>query len=174
MTARHEPERTSHGAEDRAESAGTNTGQGAPRPDTKLSAGSSGAGAAGRSLPDPDYGIDPALPNPMYGGTGRGSGDMVAQASNHAAALEGADRPDAGADSTTGGMARGGDTTSTADTFSDEQRGLGESGVRGHMDTGVNTPGAAGRHAASRSDMADPNDESTFQEGTQHVRGSRA
>lgn len=174
MTERHEPERTASGRDDGVESTGTDAAQGSPRPDTNLSAGRGGAGATDRAIPDADYGIDPVLPNPMYGGTGRGSGDVVAQASNHGMASGGSDHPNTGMDSTTGGVARGGDTTSTADTFSDEQRGLGESGVRGQMDTGVNTPGAAGRHAAPRDGMVDPNDEATFEQGMQHADGSRA
>jgi hypothetical protein len=174
MTDRHDPEQTASGGEDRVESTGTNAAQGTPRPDTRLSAWRGDARAEDRAIPDPDYGIDPSLPNPMYGGTGRGSGDMVAHADDRDMAMEGSDRPDTGMDSTTGGTARGGDTTSTADTFSDPQHGLGESGIRGAMDTGVNTTGAAGRHAAPRDGMIDPNDEATLQEGMQHADGSRA
>jgi hypothetical protein len=174
MTERHDPGRTASREEDRVDSTGTDAAQGTPRPATRLSAGRGDARAEDRAIPDPDYGVDPSLSNPMYGGTGRGSGDMVAQASDHGMAMEGSDRPDTGMDSTTGGTARGGDTTSTANTFSDEQRGLGESGVRSEMDTGVNAPGAAGRHVAPRDGMVDPNDEATFQEGMQHADGSRA
>jgi len=174
MTERQMPDRTRAGAEERAEPAGTNEGQGGPRPETKLSACRDDAGAMDRAIPDPTYGIDPALPNPMYGGTDRGSGDVVAQASDHRMAMEGDDRADAGMGSTTGGVARGGDTTSTADTFSNRQHGLGESGVRGAMDTGVNTPGAAGQHAAADDATVDPNDEATFEQGVRHADGSRA
>lgn len=174
MTERHNPERAASGVDDRVEPAGTDAAQGTPRPDTKLSAGRDDARPTDRSIPDPNYGIDPALPNPMYSGAGRGSDDTVARASSHRTAAEGDDRPDTGTDSTTGGVARGGDTTSTADTFSDTRHGLGESGVRGHMDTGVNTPGAAGRRIAPRDGTVDPNDEATFQEGMQHADGSRA
>jgi hypothetical protein len=174
MKEEHSRERTRSGAEDRVERVGTNAGQGTPRPDTSLSAGRGDAGARNRSIPDPDYGIDPTLPNPMYGGMDRGSDDIVAQASGGRAGREGVDRPETGMDSTTGGVARGGDTTSTADSFSDTEHGLGESGVTGNMDTGANTPGAAGGRAARRNDMADPNHEGTFKEGMQHADGSRA
>lgn len=173
MTEQHTPERTGSGAEDRVEPAGTNAGQGTPRPDSKLSAGRGDARAADRSTPDPDYGIDPTLPNPMYGGLGRGRDDIVAHATDRRSAIEGGNRPDTGMDSTTGGVARGGDTTSTANRFSDTEHGLGESGVTGNMDTGVNTPGAAGRRAAPRDGMVDPNHEGTFEEGMQHADGSR-
>jgi hypothetical protein len=174
MTEHRDLERTASGGDVRVDSTGTDAEQGTPRPDTRLGAGRGDAGATNRAIPDPDYGIDPSLPSPMYGGTGRGSGDMVAQASNHVTALEGSDRSDTGMDSTTGGVAHGGDTTSTADTFSDPQRGLGESGVRSQMDTGVNIPGAAGRHIAPRDGMVDPDDEATFQQGMQHANGPRA
>lgn len=174
MTDHDDPKRAASPAGERIEPAGTNAAQGTPRPDTKLSAGRGDAREGNQSILDPDYGIDPSLPTPMYGGTGRGSDDTIAQASSHRTAVEGNDRPDSGRGSTAGGTARGGDTTSTADTFSDTRHGLGESGVRGHMDAGVNTPGVAGRRPAPPDDIVDPNDESTFEEGMQHADGSRA
>ncbi len=174
MTAHHDPARTVSGGDDRAEPSGTNAAQGTPRPDTALGARSGDARAADRSIPDPTYGIDPALPGPTYGGAGRGNDSAIASAGSHGAAIAGGSHPNAGMGSTTGGVARGGDTTSTADTFSNQRHGLGESGVRSQMDTGVNSSGAAGSAVAPRDGMADPNDASTLQEGLQHADGSRA
>lgn len=155
----------------------TNAGQGTPRPSTGLDTGRTGTEAADRHIPDPDYGIDPKVASPMYGGTGRGSEDMVAQASMDRTTLEGDTLPGTADDSTTGGAARAGDLTSTADTFDNTQHGLGESGIRSNMDTGVNRPPASSAETGMRGNqdqMVDPNDEATFEEGMQHAEGRRA
>ncbi len=64
--------------------------------------------------------------------------------------------------------------TAIADTFDNTQHGLGESGIRGHMDTGVNRPPASSADTGmfgspNRHPMVDPNDEATFEEGMQHA-----
>ena len=73
----------------------------------------------------------------------------------------------------TTGQLRGGDTTSTANTHENMPHGLGESGMTGAMDQGINVPGAAGRDAGQPGGI-DPNDESTFEEGQQYAQGDRA
>lgn len=152
-------------------------GQGTPRPMTGLDTGRTGTETEDRQIPDPAYGIDPKVASPMYGGTGRGSDDTVAQAGMRRTSIEGESLPGTTDDATTGGTARAGDTTSTADTFDNTQHGLGESGIRGNMDTGVNRSPASsadtGRRG-NRDQMVDPNDEGTFEQGMQHAEGRRA
>jgi hypothetical protein len=171
--------RANAGVERHAAAVGTDAEQGAPRPNTGLDTGRTGA--EDRHIPDPDYSIDPKVASPMYGGAGRGSADMVAQASDDRTALEGNALPGASDGSTTGGTARAGDMTTTADTFDNTQHGLGESGIRGNMDTGVNRPPASSAQTETQSNrdwrrdgMVDPNDEATFEEGMQHAEGTRA
>lgn len=163
----------------RATAASTNAGQGTPRPNTGLDTGRTDAGSADRSIPDPDYGIDPKVASPMYGNAGRGGTDAIANASADRTNLEGNALPGATDDASTGGTARAGDMTSTTDTFDNTQHGLGESGIRGHMDTGVNRPPASSADTGmpggrNRDRSVDPNDEGTFEEGMQHAEGTRA
>ena len=160
-----------------SESGRVKAGQGAPRPMTGLDTGRAGTEAADWQIPDPDYGIDPKVASPMYGGAGRGSDDIVARASTDRTLLEGDALSSTADDSTTGGTARAGDMTSTADTFDNTQHGLGESGIRSTMDTGVNRPPASSAESGMRANqdqMVDPNDEATFEEGMQHAEGRRA
>lgn len=155
----------------------TNAGQGTSRPATGLDTGRTGTGAAEHRIPDPDYGIDPKVASPMYGGAGRGSDDTVAQASMSHATVEGDNLSGMTDDATTGGTARAGDMTSTADTFDNTEHSLGESGVRGTMATGVNRPPASSAATGRRGNqdqMVDPNDTGTFEEGMQHAEGRRA
>jgi hypothetical protein len=177
----NDPGRTDTGVNTHATAAGTDAEQGTPRPNTGLDTGRVGAGSEDRHIPDPDYGIDPNVASPMYGGTGRGSSDIVAQASGDRAILEGNALPGTAHDADTGGTARAGDMTSTANTFDNTQHGVGESGIRGNMDTGVNRPPASSADTDTRSNhnwhrdgMVDPNDEATFEEGMQHAEGTRA
>ncbi len=184
MSERHgDTGRRNAGVDRHTAAAGTDAEQGTPRPNTGLDTGRIGAQSAERDIPDPDYGIDPKVASPMYGGAGRGSDDMVARASDDRTALEGNTLPGASDDSTTGGTARAGDLTATADTFDNTQHGLGESGIRGNMETGVNRPPASSAETETRSGrnrdwrrdgMVDPNDEATFEEGMQHAEGTRA
>ena len=151
--------------------------------DRQATAASTSADSEDHHIPDPDYGIDPKVTSPMYGSTGRGSEDTVAQASGNQAPIEGNTLASTADDSTTRGTARAGDMTSTANTFDNTQHGLGESGIRGNMDTGVNRPSASSadtdtrssRNRDSRRDgMVDATDEATFEEGMQHAEGPRA
>ena len=163
----------------RATVAGTNAGQGTSRPNIGLDTGRADAGSADQSIPDPDYGIDPKVASPMYGNAGRGGTDAIANASADHTILDGNALPGATDDASTGGTVRAGDMTATADTFDNTQHGLGERGIRGHMDTGVNRPPASSADtdtlgSRNRDRAVDPNDEGTFEEGMQHAEGTRA
>ena len=140
-------------SERQSDSERTNAGQGT----TGLDTGRIGTAAADHQIPDPDYGVDPKVASPMYGGAGRGSDDTVAQASMDRTTLEGDRLPDTADDNMTGGTARAGEMTSTADTFDNTRHGLGESGMRGNQDQ-----------------MVDPNDEGTFEEVIQLAERRRA
>lgn len=151
-TTQHNPERSTDGVDDQATAEGTNAQGGTPQPSTGLNTGRDAPQAAGSSMPDPDYGIDPRIASPNYGGTGRGRESAVDMTHRHRSGLEGVaaggDDPAPG-DAT--GMGRGGDTTSGADSHSDTSHGMGEAGARGLMDDGVNRPSAA-RGASEASD----------------------
>jgi hypothetical protein len=175
MSAGHhfQPARRDDGAEEHADPIGTTAGQGTPRPNTGLDTGRTDAPGANDTIPDPDYGMDPRVPNVTYGGTDRGTTTAIDTALQHREGLEMAPaRGNAAAPGTTGQL-RGGDTTSTANTHEDMAHGLGESGTTGAMGEGVRMPGAADR-ASGRPSGVDPNDESTFEEGQQFAQGRRA
>lgn len=173
-TTRHSPERSTDGVDDQATAEGTNAQGGTPQPSTGLNTGRDAPQVAGSSMPDPDYGIDPRIASPNYGGTGRGRESAVDMTHRHRSGLEGVaaggDDPAPG-DAT--GMGRGGDTTSGAGSHSDTSHGMGEAGAR--PDGRWREPSQRGtRCVRSIGSMVDPNDTSTFGEGVQNSEGPRA
>lgn len=133
-------------------------------------------GASDRSLPDPDFGLDPRTDAPGYGGTDRGRTEMRNYREPRALGREG-DRPMSGgaASTDTGGQAHGGDTTSEADSYSNLANGLGEATTAANMPQGVGSPAAAdqaperGTHAPAPG----PSDATAREEGLQSTRSPR-
>lgn len=144
---------------------------GTPRPNTERNSATSGG-----PIPDPDYGMDPNDVRPSFGSTGRGRDRLAGTTGARRAPLEGE-----GATAQTGrgtersGIARGGDTTSEADTYEDARHGTDEGGVRANMDQGVNTPpvGSGDTGSMRRTDV-DPSHEATFEEGQQYAESDRS
>lgn len=148
---------------------------GTPRPNTPLGTGQGMETQAGDMPLDPDYGLDPHATNPGYGGTDRGSATTAHIAQGQRQGIEGDNAAVRGTGAAGSGVARGADTTSTADTFSNPEHGMGENAITGNLDQGVTRPTVAGgTNAVGESSLADPNDSGAFEEGTQHADGPRA
>lgn len=133
------------------------SGYGTPRPDTNL-------GTSDLAGVDPDFGLDPQVNAPGYGGTDRGRTEM----GNYRTSHTGSGATSAG---DVGGTLRGGDTTSNADSYSNLAHGLGEATAGVNMPQGVTSPAASdnppgGEHISA----PEPNDATAQTEGLQSTR----
>ncbi len=158
-----------------AEPIGTSASQGTPPPNTDRNTGHVPAGGGDAALPDPDYGMNPNVTGPGYASAGRGSETLADATDQRRRPLEGEGltaMTERNAPRT--GQARGGDTTSDANTYEDTLHGMGEAGVRGNMPQGADEPGMANNRAVNPRPGVDPLDESTFEEGQQYAESDRA
>lgn len=135
-------------------------GQGTPRPD-RVSPAPTTTG----DLPDPDFGLDSATtPDVAYGNTDRGGATSTAMTGHQRHGLEGMAAAGGSEDATTGGILRGGDTTGSADTDSNEAHGMGEATVGGTLAQGIDAAPAGSGDVASP-DPATATNQRTFEQG---------
>jgi hypothetical protein len=160
---------------DRVEPISTNAGQSAPPADTDRNTGRAQPGGADASIPDPDYGLDRNITGPGYGSTGRGNEHLADMTGDRRRPLEGIGvTAMTGRDALRSDVARGGDTTSNADSYQNTLHGMGESGVRGAMPQGADQPGMANGGAGDPRPDVDLAEESTLEQGQQYAQSDRA
>lgn len=145
----------------------TAQGQDTPRPDSGQTHTTYNTGGG---LPDPDFGLQntDGTPDVAYGNTDRGGQTNTAMTGHNRHGLEGMAAHGGSEDESTGGVLRGGDTTSGATVENNLPHGMGDEDPGGTMAQGTSqAPLGSGDVAPPDPDTA--TNQSTF---TQGMRGT--